>query len=57
MIYMIIAIALFVVLGHFLAKSKGLNPVFWGLMGGLFGPLMLIAILFAKPGHTGQPSS
>ncbi len=39
---------LFIVLGHVLAKRKGLDPVFWGIMGGLLGPLMLLFILFAK---------
>ncbi len=40
---------LFIVLGHVLARRKGLNPVFWGVMGGLLGPLMLLLIVFAKP--------
>ena len=39
---------LFIVLGHVLAKRKGLNPVLWGVLGGLLGPLMLLLIVFAK---------
>ncbi len=26
---------------HFIAKTRGLHPVFWGMMGLLFGPLAL----------------
>lgn len=42
-------VLLFILLGHGLARRKGLNPVFWGVMGGLFGPLILPFILLAKP--------
>jgi len=42
-------ILLFIMLGHMLAKKKGLNPVFWGVMGGLFGPLIIPFLLLAKP--------
>lgn len=43
-----ISILLFVFLAHMMAKKKGLDPVFWGVMGGLFGPLALPFILLAK---------
>lgn len=26
---------------HFVAKRKGKKPVFWGLMGAIFGPLVI----------------
>ncbi len=42
-------VLLFIILGHSLARRKGLNPVFWGVMGGLFGPLILPFIMLAKP--------
>ncbi len=42
-------ILLFVIIGHMLARRKGLNPVFWGVMGGLFGPLILPFLFLAKP--------
>ena len=56
LIYIAIGI-LFIVLGHVLAKRKGLNPVFWGIMGGLLGPLMLLFIMFAKPANKDDSST
>ena len=26
---------------HYIAKKRGAKPVFWGLMGGIFGPLAI----------------
>ena len=34
---------------HFIAKRRGLRPVFWGVMGGLFGPLAIPFVYLAKP--------
>jgi len=48
-VFLLLSILLFIVLGHVLAKRKGLNPVFWGVMGGMFGPFMLPFIILAKP--------
>jgi len=53
------AIAVFVgafivsaVLCHFIAKSRGANPVFWGVMGAVFGPLAIPFVFFCKSaGH------
>lgn len=36
------------VLCHFLAKNKGANAVFWGVMGAIFGPLAIPFCLFIK---------
>jgi len=47
--WLIFAILFFVYLAHFLAKKKGLDPVFWGIMGGIFGPLVIPVILLIKP--------
>ena len=47
--FLILSILVFVYLGRVIALKKGLNPVFWGLMGAAFGPLMLPFILLAKP--------
>jgi len=47
--FLLLGVVLFIYLGHILAKRKGLNPVFWGAMGGLFGPFILPFILLAKP--------
>lgn len=49
LIFLTLSILLFVYLAQFLAKKKGLDPVFWGVMGGMFGPLALPFILLARP--------
>lgn len=49
LLYLILSIVVFVYLARTMAKRKGLNPVFWAVMGGLFGPLALPFILLAKP--------
>lgn len=38
-----------VILCHRIAKRRGAKPVFWGVMGGLFGPFAIPFALFAKP--------
>lgn len=43
----ILAIAC-VVLCHYIAKKRGANPVFWSVMGALFGPFAIPFIFFAK---------
>jgi len=42
-------ILLSIYLGHVLAKRKGLNPLFWSMMGGVFGPFMLPFLILARP--------
>ena len=54
---LIFSILLFVYLGHSIARKKGLNPRFWGMMGAAFGPLMLPFLLLAKPGVKNQDDS
>jgi hypothetical protein len=34
---------------HLLARRRGANPVYWGVMGLLFGPLAIPFAMFAKP--------
>lgn len=34
---------------HGIAKHRGADPVFWGVMGALFGPLAIPFALFARP--------
>ena len=34
---------------HAIAKRRGGNPVFWGVMGLLFGPLAIAFALLARP--------
>jgi hypothetical protein len=36
------------VLCHYLAKNKGANAVYWGVMGAIFGPLAIPFCLFIK---------
>ncbi len=38
-----------VVACHAIAKRRGGNPVFWGVMGLLFGPLAIPFALLARP--------
>lgn len=33
---------------HQIAKRRGLNPVFWGVMGAVFGPLAIPFVLLVK---------
>jgi hypothetical protein len=50
MIYFLIALniaSIFVC--HFIAKSRGAKPVFWGVMGAVFGPLAIPFAFMAKP--------
>ncbi|GEM_PF-693730 len=34
---------------HTIAKARGAKPVFWGVMGGLFGPFAIPFAYFAQP--------
>jgi len=42
---------LMIVMAHRMARNKGLNPVFWGVMAALFGPLVFPFIWLARPRH------
>ena len=33
---------------HYIAKSRGASPVFWGVMGAIFGPLAVPLAFMAK---------
>ncbi len=33
---------------HYIAKKRGANPVFWGVMGALFGPLAIPFAFLSK---------
>ena len=37
-----------VVICHAIAKKRGANPVFWGVMGAIFGPLAIPFVFMAK---------
>ena len=50
---MIIAVFIFTfiisaVICHYIAKNRNANPVFWGVMGGVFGPLVIPFVCFSK---------
>jgi len=34
---------------HYIAKSRGAKPTFWGLMGAIFGPFAIPFVLTSKP--------
>lgn len=34
---------------HVIAKRRGAKPVFWGVMGALFGPFAIPFVLLLKP--------
>ena len=36
------------ILCHFIAKTRGANPVFWGVMGIVFGPLAIPFVFMSK---------
>ncbi|MEJ2177627.1 MAG: hypothetical protein P8Y12_06680 [Gammaproteobacteria bacterium] len=46
---LIVINVLSIVICHVLAKRRGLKPVFWGVMGALFGPLAIPFAAFGKP--------
>jgi len=33
---------------HLVAKNNGINPVFWGVLGGVFGPFAIPFVLLSK---------
>jgi len=46
-----IVICLFIVsavICHMIAKHRGANKIFWGTMGGIFGPIAIPFVLFSK---------
>lgn len=50
MLYTLIAINIYsIFLCHIIANNRGASPVFWGVMGAIFGPLAIPFSLFAKP--------
>ncbi len=52
-IYGLVAINLLsIVVCHAIAKSRGAKPVFWGMMGALFGPLAIPFAFKSKPHYT-----
>ena len=41
------------VLCHFIAKNRGANAVFWGVMGAVFGPLAIPFVFLSKAQRDG----
>lgn len=39
-VFIVLAV-LSIVICHYIAKKRGANPVFWGVMGAIFGPLAI----------------
>ena len=49
--YIAIGIGLIIIsaiICHYVAKSRGANPVFWGVMGVVFGPLAIPFVFLTK---------
>jgi hypothetical protein len=38
-----------IILCHLIAKNRGAKPVFWGMMGAIFGPFAIPFAMNAKP--------
>ena len=52
--YIVVFAAVFLlsaVICHFVAKGRGGNAVYWGVMGLVFGPLAIPFVFFAKTGR------
>jgi hypothetical protein len=48
------AIFIFIIIGsivicHFIAKARGANTTYWGIMGGIFGPFAIPFVFLSKP--------
>ena len=46
---LVLVIAVSVISCHIIAKRRGSNPVFWGVMGAIFGPLAIPFALVSRP--------
>lgn len=50
MIYILIALNIVsVFVCHYIAKSRGAKPAFWGVLGAIFGPLAIPFAFMVKP--------
>ena len=50
MIYILIVLNIASIFAcHYIAKSRGAKPAFWGVLGAVFGPLAIPFALMAKP--------
>jgi hypothetical protein len=38
-----------IMLCHYFAKKRGSNPVYWGVVGAVFGPLAIPFAFMSKP--------
>ncbi len=48
MALVVATLLLCIVLAHRIARKKGRNPVFWGVMAGVFGPFVLPVLLLLR---------
>lgn len=55
-VIMFITLSVSAILCHLIAKQRGANPVFWGVMGLLFGPLAIPLVFLAKPAANAKSS-
>ena len=55
-IYLVLAVTLLcIIMAHRLAARKGLNPIFWGVLAGVFGPFIFPVLLLIKSRKTESP--
>ena len=50
LIFLVLIFGLPAAVGFKLAKSRGKNPVLWGLLSGVF-PFFLVVLHYHRPGH------
>lgn len=43
-----LVVAASIIFCHAIAKRRGANPVFWGVMGAIFGPLAIPFVFMSK---------
>jgi len=46
---LVLTLIISAIICHFIAKNRNANAVFWGVMGGVFGPLAIPFVFLSKP--------
>lgn len=49
MIFFLLLHVLSILICYVVAKSRGVKPRFWGIMGFIFGPFAIPFVFFSKP--------
>ena len=48
LVVLILFVLASILICHQIARKRGANPVFWGVMGALFGPLAIPFVFMSK---------